>query len=190
MESNYIFKFGYNYFLIIVVLIITNYRIISIISYKNNNNILLLLFVNLLIIIIVVFFKLSKTNQNNTLNGISYKDYNVNDIYIEFEKIQNNMINKKNKLINIGIIPDGNRRWCKNNNVEYNYLLDHWHNEMIINSIYTILRKKNVMNELTNLKYVKSLSLYISSIDNINRKDGSENLGFDLIKKVCPKNIR
>ena len=45
MESNYIFKFGYNYFLIIVVLIIN--------SYRNNNEILLLLFMSILTILII-----------------------------------------------------------------------------------------------------------------------------------------
>ncbi len=182
MKSNYIFKFGYNYFLIIIVLIITNYKIISTISYKNNNDILLLLFVNLLIILIV-FFRVSKIIPNNIVCDIINKDENVNTFQY-FKKKQKEIINEKNELINIGIIPDGNRRWCKKNNLNYKNLVDYWYNEMIINSIYDILRKKDILNELTNFKYIKSISLYISSIDNLSRKDGSENLSYDLIKKL------
>lgn len=163
---------------------------------KYNNKVLTLLIISILIILIV-FFRIQKitpyctlydvpadsASERNSLLTTNTVTDNVN-IYKEFEKIQKNIINKKNKLINIGIIPDGNRRWCKNNNLKYNDLVDHWYNEMIINSIYTILRKENIMNNLTNLRYIKSISLYLSSIDNISRKDGSENLGFDLIKKL------
>ncbi len=83
MESNYIFKFGYNYFLIIVVLIIN--------SYRNNNEILLLLFMSILTILII-FFRIPKITLNKDNNVITSP---------AFGRVQKIIINEKNILISI-----------------------------------------------------------------------------------------
>ena len=84
MESNYIFKFGYNYFLIIVVLIINSYRI--------NNEILLLLFMSILTILII-FFRIPKITLNKINNNVITSP--------AFGRVQKIIINEKNILISI-----------------------------------------------------------------------------------------
>lgn len=82
-------------------------------------------------------------------------------------------------MVHLGIIPDGNRRWCKNNSKNYNYLLNHWLNNMIIKNICYFLDSKQEYKELYN---ITELSLYISSIDNITRNDKTFELGYKLIR--------
>ena len=84
MKSNYIFKFGYNYFLIIVVLIINSYRI--------NNEILLLLFMSILTILII-FFRIPKITLNKINNNVITSP--------AFGRVQKIIINEKNILISI-----------------------------------------------------------------------------------------
>lgn len=82
-------------------------------------------------------------------------------------------------MVHLGIIPDGNRRWCKNNSKDYNYLLNHWLNNMIIKNICYFLDCKQEYKELNT---ITELSLYISSIDNITRDDKTFELGYKLIR--------
>jgi len=84
-------------------------------------------------------------------------------------------------MVHLGIIPDGNRRWCKKNNINYNSLIQHWLNNMIIKNIKYFINFKDNYKELLE---ISSLSLYISSIDNIYRDDKTHELGFDLIRKL------
>lgn len=79
-------------------------------------------------------------------------------------------------MVHIGIIPDGNRRWSKKNNLYTNEILEHYKN-LIINMI-----NKLYNNKLEYIKYINELSLYVCSIDNLNRKDNTKYLIFDLIR--------
>ena len=66
-------------------------------------------------------------------------------------------------MVHLGIIPDGNRRWCIKNKKNKDFLLIH-----VIKQFFSIL------NELVNnpdLKDISELSLYILSIDNYARND-------------------
>jgi len=82
-------------------------------------------------------------------------------------------------MVHIGIIPDGNRRWCKKNNYEINTLVQHWSN-IIIDSIH-----KNLSRRLSKyLKDITEVSFYVCSIDNINRNDKTKYLIFDLIRFI------
>ena len=86
------------------------------------------------------------------------------------------------KKINLGIIPDGNRRYAKRNNLKYDNLIDLWNNQMILKNIKEYLDNSSKYYE--KLKQIKSLSLYVSSIENVNRTDGTATLTYDLIRKI------
>jgi len=81
-------------------------------------------------------------------------------------------------MVHIGIIPDGNRRWCKKNEFKLDTLIDNWTKIIIENGI------KIVNNRFKYLKEVTELSLYVCSIDNINREDNTKNLIYGLIKNI------
>ena len=85
--------------------------------------------------------------------------------------------------INIGIIPDGNRRWCKKENCDFGGLVDHWFPHMILRTINDLLRK-NAYDAFSHLLRIQSVSVYVSSIENVARTDGSQDLGIDLIRKI------
>jgi len=81
-------------------------------------------------------------------------------------------------MVHIGIIPDGNRRWCKNNNLLLNSLGSIW-----------IDKLKNIVNELQTKKYkylmeVDEISLYLCSIDNMDRTDETINLIYEFMRKL------
>ena len=82
-------------------------------------------------------------------------------------------------MVHLGIIPDGNRRWCKKNSKKYNYLLNHWLNNMIIKNICYFIDCKQEYKELYS---INELSIYVSSIDNITRDDKTFELGYKLIR--------
>lgn len=84
-------------------------------------------------------------------------------------------------MVHIGIIPDGNRRWCKNNNKKLDDLIDWWINKMIFPNIKTIIKNPKLQKKL---KYFTNITLYISSIDNFNRSDKSYELSWKLIEKL------
>jgi undecaprenyl diphosphate synthase len=82
-------------------------------------------------------------------------------------------------MVHIGIIPDGNRRWCKKNNYEIATLVQHWSN-IIIESIH-----KNSTRRMSKyLQDITEVSFYVCSIDNINREDKTKYLIFDLIRFI------
>lgn len=82
-------------------------------------------------------------------------------------------------MVHIGIIPDGNRRWCKKTNYEIDTLVQHWSN-IIIESIH-----KNSSRRLSKyLQDITEVSFYVCSIDNINRNDKTKYLIFDLIRFI------
>lgn len=82
-------------------------------------------------------------------------------------------------MVHIGIIPDGNRRWCKKNNLDVNDLVKHWSN-IIIENIYN--NKKKRMSKY--LKDITEVSFYVCSIDNINRNDNTKFIIYDFIRLI------
>tara|TARA_B100000902_G_scaffold392620_1_gene445332 strand:- start:1132 stop:1860 length:729 start_codon:yes stop_codon:yes gene_type:complete len=84
-------------------------------------------------------------------------------------------------MVHLGIIPDGNRRWCKKNDYNLNTLTKHW-THLILSHI-----NKCLSDNTDNFKYLKQIneiSLYVCSIDNINRNDNTPSLIFNLIRKI------
>ena len=73
-----------------------------------------------------------------------------------------------NSKIHLGIIPDGNRRWCKINQknvVEFVAIIQH-----IINRVY----HQCILQELPDLfKMVDEISIYVMSQDNLQKRDNS-----------------
>lgn len=74
--------------------------------------------------------------------------------------------------IHIGIIPDGNRRWCKKNNLDVFNLI-----EMLKNIIYENYKKitedDNIQTEYSYLLLIKEISVYVLSKDNMSRDDNT-----------------
>ena len=59
-----------------------------------------------------------------------------------------------NKRIHLGIIPDGNRRWCKSKGKEINYLIDYWFKNVFLKEIKIlkdIIYNKNFDSEYNEL---------------------------------------
>ena len=81
-------------------------------------------------------------------------------------------------MVHLGIIPDGNRRWCKKKNIDLNSLTDQWIT-LILSHLNNYKKHK-----FKYLKMVNELSLYICSIDNINRNDNTKINIFNLIRKL------
>ena len=75
-------------------------------------------------------------------------------------------------MVHIGIIPDGNRRWCKNNNYELKDLTQKWI-EFIIKILYQLTNLNN-LKEINEIDEINEISIYILSIDNINRNDNTK----------------
>jgi len=84
--------------------------------------------------------------------------------------------------IHLGIIPDGNRRYCKKQGINFEDLIDHWFNNMILKNVKKVVDSDFKL--IKDFQQINELSLYISSIDNINRDDGSTELGYKLIRRV------
>jgi undecaprenyl diphosphate synthase len=83
-------------------------------------------------------------------------------------------------MVHIGIIPDGNRRWCKKNNLNNEDIFDYYIFK-IIEFIKVIKNKKKCSKYLKN---INEISFYISSIDNMNRKDNTKMIIYNLIRKI------
>lgn len=49
-------------------------------------------------------------------------------------------------MVHLGIIPDGNRRWCKRNNLEITKLIDHWLYGMLLKFIEEIIKESQNLN--------------------------------------------
>ena len=86
------------------------------------------------------------------------------------------------KKLHLGIIPDGNRRYCYKHNMMFNNIIDYWYKNMFLKNINEIIDSNFEI--LKEFNQVQELSIYISSIDNINRNDKTVELGYELIRKL------
>lgn len=86
-------------------------------------------------------------------------------------------------MAHIGIIPDGNRRWCRANNCLMGSMdyLRRWGKKFyeFMNLDDNIKRKK-----IKYLQEINEISFYVCSIDNVNRADNTRDLIFQLLKTV------
>ena len=85
-------------------------------------------------------------------------------------------------MVHIGIIPDGNRRWCIENNIKQENLEEIWIN--LINSYLKNMSKFNKKNSYNYLKKITEISLYLCSIDNLNRLDSTKEIIYNFIRKL------
>ena len=79
-------------------------------------------------------------------------------------------------MVHLGIVPDGNRRWCLQNNICATQLPEKW--EVILKSIILeCVRLKNSKEEkFKYLKRIHEISIYICSVDNMKRNDGTQSI--------------
>lgn len=113
-------------------------------------------------------------------------------------------------MVHLGIIPDGNRRWCKKNKLELTEIIDHWLYNMVLKYLQQIINQtinndtcKNLVDKLTlqdiitesenfnNIKNnffplskINEISIYISSIDNMSRDDNTIQVGYEFLKRL------
>ena len=107
-------------------------------------------------------------------------------------KLSNMMCTLKPTVMHLGIIPDGNRRFAKENNIPLPSLVDYWIGHVIRPFIKHLLDNVSITVDGDNcvvtsespLREVRHLSLYVLSSENMNRQDGSQELGFELIRKI------
>ena len=87
-------------------------------------------------------------------------------------------------MVHIGIIPDGNRRWLKKNNMELKNAVSIWTSKML-ELLLKILDNKNLKDKkYKKLKKINEVSLYICSIDNLNRNDDTIKYILEFIENV------
>ena len=87
--------------------------------------------------------------------------------------------------MHIGIIPDGNRRWARNSNVDiFNYwksiLEDLFYTKKLLKKNHKYNFKYDILNKYKN--EINEISLYLLSIENFYRNDNTINIVFELIK--------
>jgi undecaprenyl pyrophosphate synthase len=82
-------------------------------------------------------------------------------------------------MIHLGIIPDGNRRFLKQ--ISNKNLINVWEEKFKI-LINEFIKEKD--NKYVNLKKVNELSIYVCSIDNLNRDDNTKENVFNVLKSV------
>ena len=90
--------------------------------------------------------------------------------------------------MHIGIIPDGNRRWCKEKDKKIKELPNIWIN-IFKNRIIKIIKKiqelkNNKENNYKNLLIINEISLYILSIDNFKKRS---NIAVNIIFEIFIK---
>lgn len=83
-------------------------------------------------------------------------------------------------MVHIGIIPDGNRRWCKDKNIDYKLenLEELWF------SILLEQIKDLSLGEYQYLEIIDSLTFYVCSIENINRNDNTSKFIYLFLEKL------
>lgn len=88
--------------------------------------------------------------------------------------------------MHIGLIPDGNRRWAKKHSLSTEQLMEHWFKNMFEKTLlkFTSTNIGQLLTEYSELKDVTELSLYVLSVDNLNRKDKSYETVYNFLNKL------
>ena len=84
-------------------------------------------------------------------------------------------------MVHIGIIPDGNRRWYKKQHNIITALQDIWM-KITLNIFDAIANIDN--NKYKQLSDIDEVSIYICSIDNLNRTDGTNDIIYNFVRKL------
>ena len=84
-------------------------------------------------------------------------------------------------MVHIGIIPDGNRRWYRKNNNEMTALHHVWMN-FALHIMDTILNMGAT--KYKHLSDICEISIYICSIDNLNRTDGTNSIIYNFVRRL------
>ena len=82
-------------------------------------------------------------------------------------------------MIHLGIIPDGNRRFLKK--ISNKNIIKIWEDNFKF-IIKEFIKKKD--NKFENLKKISELSIYVCTIDNLNRNDDTKENIFGVLKSV------
>ena len=82
-------------------------------------------------------------------------------------------------MIHLGIIPDGNRRFLKK--ISNKNIIKIWEDNFKF-IIKEFMKKKD--NKFENLKKISELSIYVCTIDNLNRNDDTKENIFGVLKSV------
>lgn len=89
-------------------------------------------------------------------------------------------------MVHIGIIPDGNRRWCRKNDYPLSEMTDRW--MFIVNKnideILPLILNETKRQKYNDLKDIKEVSLYVASIDNMKRNDGTIETIYQFIRRL------
>jgi len=113
---------------------------------------------------------------------------NIGRFFLLNNYYPNENLNINKDGIHIGIIPDGNRRWLKENNKTSDDILKRWKMmEMLfdIDLIKTkILRLNKNPDLLEYVNKINEISVYVLSIENLKRKDSSLEMVYKFIKKI------
>ena len=81
-------------------------------------------------------------------------------------------------MVHLGIIPDGNRRWCKKNNKDIDNIINYYENILI----EFINKNKNKKKLPKYFRDITDISFYVASKDNMKRKDKTKDMIFNIIK--------
>ena len=84
-------------------------------------------------------------------------------------------------MVHIGIIPDGNRRWFKQNKINYT-------SDNVVNFWFQKLCDLLETGEKEGQKYlddIQYITFYVCSIDNVHRSDGTFNFIIRFLEKIC-----
>ena len=87
-------------------------------------------------------------------------------------------------MVHLGIIPDGNRRWCKENNKTYTELVGFYFDKIITCLLETYPQTFLKNEKYTYLTHLTEFSIYLSSIDNFKREDKTYELAYDVIERL------
>lgn len=87
-------------------------------------------------------------------------------------------------MVHLGIIPDGNRRWCKTNDMSSIDLPNIWEKNFK-DRILECIEARNDKSKYSFLKKITEISMYVCSIDNVNRSDGTQKIICDTLFRVC-----
>ena len=84
-------------------------------------------------------------------------------------------------MVHFGLIPDGNRRWCNERNINLDELPNIWKDFLL--KLIKEFGKLDLKN-YKEFEQIKKISIYLASIDNVFRKDNTKYILHNIIKKV------
>lgn len=113
---------------------------------------------------------------------------NIGHFFLLNNYYPNENLNINKEGVHIGIIPDGNRRWVKENNKTINDILKKWEIMEILFDIDLMKKKLLRFNKNPDLveyiNKINEISIYVLSIENLKRKDSSLEMVYEFIKKI------